>query len=202
MANSPAVQRLFNSVTSRLPGILDSQVQDEFFETIDELFTETNAWKEEVPFETITDVTNYDVIPTGNAKTLRLMWVVNDEGRPIVGTMATPGCLVLGKKPSQDGLTYNASIALSITDPTDRDNLPVFPSWVLDKYRAYIFEGLVGRLMSQPAKPYTNQTMSVYHLRRWRNAMVKIRTEAAQMNLFGGQAWAFPQQFRTTRRRG
>lgn len=54
-----------------------------------------------------------------------------------------------------------------------------------------ILDGALGRIMSQPAKPYSNQVLGQYHLNRFRAAIGKYKAAAIQGNN-GAPAWSFP----------
>ena len=58
--------------------------------------------------------------------------------------------------------------------------------------RASLLDGLVGRMMSQPAKPYTNPALGLNHLRKFRNAISFAGTESVRRNVANSQAWRFP----------
>ena len=63
-----------------------------------------------------------------------------------------------------------------------------------------VLSGLLGRMMSQPAKPYTNMQLSVYHMRRFRDGIARAKVEAMHQNVYRAQSWRFPQTF--ARRKG
>jgi hypothetical protein len=63
---------------------------------------------------------------------------------------------------------------------------------VLQKYGVGIAAGVAGRMMSQPAKPYTNERMGIYNTREFKRTLAEARNEVARQNLQGGQRWRFP----------
>jgi hypothetical protein len=86
-----------------------------------------------------------------------------------------------------------------VTDPVTRDGIPVFPAWILSKYGNDFLDGLMGRMMSQIAKPYSNTAMGTYHTKKFNNAMSQAKVEALHQNVYRGQSWRFPQSFQVRR---
>jgi hypothetical protein len=201
---SPSMTRLMNDVRLHLPGALDTVIQQEMFMMLTELCKNTNVWREDIPVALQLNVTSYQLVPTGTANIFRLMWVLDSNQLMVPAGMSTPGQLDLVNPPSSPAqvLTVTATVAEKPVDPVDNQNFPQFPSSILDQYRDDMLDGIVGRMMTQPAKPYTNKEMGTYHLRRWRTAMARIRVEQQRANGFRIQAWSYPQTFQTTPRRG
>ena len=207
MANAD-MNRLMDHARIRLPGALDAAIQMELFSALREFFTSSNCWYEDIDFTALpTDVEyfadpdafTYDLVPTEGSIT-RLMFVRDDEGRRISATMPTPGLLVLGYAPDETK-TYTARVALTVVDPVTREGYPQFPDWVLQKYGNEILDGVLGRMMSQIAKPYSNPTMALMHLRKFKQTISKAKVEASVGNVYRGQNWLYPQTF-ASRKRG
>lgn len=192
--------RLMTDLRVRLPGALDNVIQQEMFATVDEFMKHTNAWQEGIPVAQQANEDTYELVPTGPSLINRLMGLLNSSKLPVAATMSEPGTIVLRTMPSQTD-TLTATVALTVVDPVDNEKYPQFPAWILGKYRDAFFDGILGRMMSQPAKPYANQQLAVYHTRRWRGAMATAKVEVQRNNLFRAQAWNYPQGFRVTHRR-
>jgi hypothetical protein len=192
--------RLMNELRPRLPGALDTAIQFEMFSMLTEFFERTNVWREDISVVLVVNTTSYELVPTGPASIHRLVQVLNTNLRPVSATMSVPGTMVLATAPTQID-TLTATVVLNVVDPTDKDAYPQFPAWVLDKYRLAFVDGLLGRLHSQPAKPYSNQQLAVYHMRRWRQAMAIAKVEVQRNNVFAAQSWRYPQGFAVRRRR-
>lgn len=184
--------RLMKAVRVRCPGALDDAIKLELFGVADEFLRSTELWTEEIVLTTIGDETFYEIeSEETTAKIVRLLHVKNADDILVGATMAVLGELTLDNEPL-DGLTYTATVALTIADPTDTNGNPRLPTWILEKYREGFMDGALGRLMSQPVKPYANERMSIYHLRRWRNTMAQGRLDAKHKNVSGAQAWQYP----------
>lgn len=205
MANAD-MNRLMDHARIRLPGALDAAIQMELFSALREFFGGSNCWYEDIDFTALPtdseyyadpDAYTYDLAPTDGTIT-RVLFVRDDQGRPISATMPIPGTLVLGYAPDV-AKTYTARVALTVVDPVTREGYPSFPDWVLTKYGTEILDGVLGRMMSQLAKPYSNPTLALAHLRKFKQGVNKARVEAKTGNVYRAQDWRFPQSFASGR---
>jgi hypothetical protein len=55
-------------------------------------------------------------------------------------------------------------------------------------------------MMAQPAKPYTNEKMAIFYMRKMVGTTSQAKLEALHRNVNNGQAWRFPQTFASRRR--
>lgn len=94
-----------------------------------------------------------------------------------------------------------ADVALTVSDPTDGDGLPFVPDWIVQKYQDAITSGLLSRVMVHPGKPYTNKEAAAYHGRKYMSGVSAARLDARHGANYGGQRWAYPQQFRARTQR-
>jgi len=194
------LNRLMDNLRIRLPGATDEALKLEYFSAMDQFFSATNIWTEDIDFEVTNDNKTYYVTPSGVANIQRLMGVVNSDGVPVAALMKTPGEITLVNYPNQAD-TYTLQLALSVKDPVTRDGYPEFPDWILEKYGVDLIDGVLGRMMSQIAKPYSNERMAIYHMRRFQNTMAVAKVEAQHRNVYRGQSWRFPQNFARRRAR-
>lgn len=192
------INRLMDQLRVRLPGALDGTLQLELFSVMNEFFQNSNCWYEDVEFNVTPTELVYDIIPSVTSVVNRVLAVVDHNGLPISVRMNEPGVITLTNAPSQAG-TWVATVALTITDPTDREGYPVFPAWFMSKYGNDILDGVLGRMMSQIAKPYSQPQMAQYHMRRFMQATNKAGVETIHGSVYRGQNWKFPQTF--TRRK-
>lgn len=199
---SADMNRLMDQARLRLPGALDGAIQMELFNALDELFKGSNCWYEDVEF-TVQPTTRtyreapddyvYILVPTSGS-IFRLVGVWDEGGAPVEATMPAPPDVLIRRAPlaTED---YLARVVLTVVDPTTRDGYPQFPDWVLRKYGSVILDGLLGRMMAQIAKPYSNAQMAALHLRKFRSDISKAKVEAQRQNVYRAQAWKFPQTF-------
>ena len=207
MANAD-MNRLMDHARIRLPGALDAAIQMELFSALDEFFQKSNIWYEDVAFAvaptTATYYSNpeaftYELVPD-QGSIVRLIGVADSQGVPQMATMPKPGDVVLSFSPNADD-TYTARVTLTVTDPTTRDGYPEFPDWVLNKYGSEILDGVLGRMMSQIAKPYTSPAIAMIHLKKFSAAVSQAKVEASHQNVYRGQSWSFPQSYASRRSR-
>lgn len=196
---SVEMNRLLDQLRIRLPGALDTAIFIELFSTLQEFFTESNIWRETVSFDVKATTANpleepeayaYEIYPAAG-QIVRLLEVRNGDGVPVAADMPIPGHVRLALSPNADGVYY-ATVALSVSDPVTRDGLPMFPTWVLQRYMPCIQDGVMGRMMTQLAKPYTSPAIGAVHLRRFRQSIGKARTEAQRQNVRAAAPWRFP----------
>ena len=197
---NPNVTRLMNNARIHLPGAIDGTLQLELFNVFDTFFKDSNIWQEEIPFTVMVDTKTYSIEQTSISAINRLLFVKRSDGFGVEATMAVPGEIRLRHPPAQAD-TYTATVSMTINDPVAEDGFPEFPSWVLTKYGDGILEGLIGRMMAQPAKPYTNSQLAIFHMRKFIGAVSLGKIEALHRNLNNGQTWRFPQSFATRQRR-
>jgi hypothetical protein len=201
MAVGQDVLRLMNNARLRLAGATDDVLQAELFNTLDEFLKGSNTWQQDIEINIpANDPANtvYELVPDSPSLVDKLMWVYSKpattniaRGNPIGAAMSIPGCMTLTLQPTTD-VTYIATVSLTVQDPVTRDGYVTFPSWVLARYREVILNGLLGKMMSQPAKPYTNTQMSVFHLRKFNSGKASARVEVTRNNKYRTQAWVFP----------
>lgn len=201
MANAD-MNRLMDNARIRLPGALDGTIQLELFSVLNDFFQSSNIWTEEIPFDVVPTTDNplvsadnftYEVTPTMGS-VVRLLSVRDSKGNPVYAAMPELGFVVLKQSPSAND-TYVANVSLTVTDPVSRDGYPEFPAWVLNKYNNDILDGVLGRMMSQIAKPYTQPNLAAVHLKAFKDAVSQAKVEAAHQNVYRGQNWRFPQSF-------
>ena len=209
MANAD-MNRFMDNARIQLPGALDGTIKLELFSVLNEFFQESNIWYEDIEFDVTTttdtylenpDAYTYQILPLEGGVINRLIAVTDSKAFLKHASMPKPGYVILGFSPNEDD-TYTARVTKTVTDPVTRDEYPVFPDWVLNKYGNDILDGVVGRMMGQIAKPYSSPQIAVVHLRKFRQAVGKARAEAMHGNVYGGQNWRFPQTFASRRHRG
>lgn len=195
--------RLMNNARVRLPGATDGAIQLELFNVLNEFFQDSDIWQEEIEFAVTSaddpDTTTYYIEAESVASIHRLLSIVNSDDQTVYGTMQVPGEIILDTQPGQND-TYTATVSLTVNDPVTRDNFPEYPQWILNKYYLGLLDGLLGRMMSQPAKPFTNVQLAAYHTRKFRSTIAQASFDATHKNLANAQAWRFPQSFAVRRR--
>ena len=55
--------------------------------------------------------------------------------------------------------------------PNTREEIPNAPDWLFPKWGLKILDGLLGKMMTQPNKSYSDDTKGTYHLKRFRDGI-------------------------------
>lgn len=219
---------LLNQARVKLPGASDAGIKHELYEVLHEFFDITNAWKHDLQINVKPLIQAYGIsVPEGQI--IRLFTVLDQnliqqpavlmapsQPGPPGGSTSGPLSINTPPNPSTEAdfmtLTlqfqysnpqiFNVSLILNVTQPQDNSGIPDAPVWTLSKFGRVILDGLLGKMMGQPSKSYTQDSLSVYHLKRFRDGMAMVRVAITRSNTVGTQNWVYPQQFRTRHQRG
>jgi hypothetical protein len=204
MIKKADLDRLMNSARVHLTGASDAGITLELFDTINEFFDGSNAWFEWMQLPIIAGQQAYQIYPTHGGMVVRLSCVFDTNRVPLPAHMAEitpPGAKIWLIHPQNNNQTGNLMVIKNTTLPNSRDEIPDAPDWLLPVYERYILEGLLGRMMTQPGKSYSNDTKATYHLKKFRDGIAMAKTAVARSNLVGAQSWFFPSQYRTVSQR-
>lgn len=180
--------RIMNNVRLQVPGALDGVIQQEFYNIALEFLDASDCWREALQVKVVAGKTSYTL--AASAEPTRLLSLLDANKIPVAATMDEPGTLVLAYTPNVNQ-TMIATVAYKV-DSVDADGYPDIPDWITSKFQLGFEDGILARMMSQPAKPYSNPTLAVYHMRKFRNSIVEAKAAAAHKNIYGAQAWRFP----------
>lgn len=202
MSELPEITRLLADVRSSAPGAMDVEMRGQLFAVLRDFCDETNVWQETIDVNVTVGNTAYVITPTLGS-IIRLLNFYNPQDTykrfATPATMQVPGALVLQQSPSQDVL-LTALVSKTVDDPVDAEGNPPIDSWIVQKYSEAFTAGVVGRLLRQPAKPYTDKELAMYHLKTYRSMRSTARVEVLHQNLYGAQTWLYPQAFAPGRR--
>jgi hypothetical protein len=201
--------QLLNQARVKLIGASDGGLKGELYDVLTEFFNDSSSWTQDVTVPYLPNTQAYPVaVPEGQI--IRLVGV-SDWGQTVPPIPRVPnpnvsfvpalmpsiGTLVLQQAPNISGY-YSVNVVTNVSLPTDRNQMPHGPDWVLPVWHLGILDGLLGKMMTQPGKSYANDKMGTYHLRRFRDAIARARISKLRANTNGAAAWRFPQQFRST----
>lgn len=178
--------RITNQVQMRVPGVLADAVDEELKATLFEFFSDAPCWPEKVAFTTLADTTDYEV-DSEEGDISMLIKVVDDQGHAYRADFIQPNIVSLASTPTA-GLTLYAVYALIPTKIAPKE----VPDWVINQYWTGIADGVCARLMSQAAKPYTNEGFAKSHYAKFRSVVADAKREALRAYRFRGQPWRFP----------
>ena len=199
MAQSAELQRLITNVLVGCPGSDKKGVQAVFFDTLRDFCFWTNVWQNDVDVAMVPNVRSYTLnVAQGSTivRALRLYNSTDAAKRPAAGfTMPSPPAIMLDLAPNTSA-TMVCTVALQPLDPVNEDGDPVgWPAWIAQKYFDVLQSGVMGRLMSQVAKPFTSTTMALFHMRKYQSGRANAAREVYATNLSGVQVWRYPGNF-------
>jgi hypothetical protein len=199
------VWQLLNQAEVRLPGISQAALRAELYDVMRIWFDETNSWQESINFLIVPNTTDYPIVPT-EGRITRLLYVIDKNLVPQPASMPVRGIVSFrapyNLQPGQSGQTMTARVVKNVTEPFTNRGIACFPTSVLQDWGHYILDGLVGRAMLHPKKSWSDPQLGVQHYQRFRDGEARCRADTAKQNLVGGQAWWYPQQWRTRNQRG
>ena len=200
MIKNADFERIMNSARVHLTGASDLGIIGELFDTINEFLDGSNAWFEWMPLPIGANNQSYQIYPQHGGMIIRLVCLFDANRIPIPAHMAEitpPGGRIHLVYPQNLSQTGQLMVVKNVVLPNGRDEIPDAPDWLLPMYERYILEGLLGRMMTQPGKSYSNDQKSIYHLKKFRDGIATTKTAVARSNLLGAQAWYFPRNFRS-----
>lgn len=207
------LDQLLNQAKVKLIGVSDAGLRGEFYDVATEFLNDSSAWTQDVVVVAQAGVQNYPV-NVNEGQIIRLVGVVNwGTAVPIPGTLPPAGTVfVPALMPDRGTLVLSnpfntvtnllATFVTNVAQPVDKNGLPQAPDWLVPVWHLGLLDGLLGRLMAEPNKSYSNDKQSAYHLKRFRDAISRARVSKLRANTIGAQAWRFPQQFRSTSQQG
>ena len=216
--NKDDFEDFMNQARIKLPGSSDTGIMGALYEVLKEFFQDSLSWRSHVLFNVTAGTQSYLITPRDNGQVIKLFGVWDGNRTPVAAFMhefgeiqvrwpvqvTTTGNLDDNTSPATLGPNnpWLVAFAENVQRPVDRNMVPLCPHWVLKVYSGCILDGVVGWLMSEVNKSYTNDTKAAYHLRRFRSAIASARTAAARQNTVGAQTWGYPRGFDTKSQRG
>lgn len=200
--------RLLNLARVKLPGATDAAIKAELFEVLHEFTFETNVWYEDIPMTTAVGVTTYPLISDMPGEIVRLISLRDVNFNSWPASMPTVPIVTLSYRPNEvtQVIALTARVARVPGTPVTRDgetgSLPDLPDELLPLYAPNILDGLLGRMMAHINKPYSNERMALYHLRRFRSSLTATRAAVIRQNAYGANSWNYPQTFRSRGQKG
>lgn len=195
------LERFMDLARVKCTGASDAGIKAELFEVLREFFNDSNAWQTSVTFSTVAGQTNYVVSPGSEGQVLRLAGVLDSNLVPQAALMPDIGTIVLQSAPNTVQ-AMTAYFVKTVDLPTIGKGYPLVPDALFKKYFSPVLDGVLGHLMSQQNKSYSDAKMANYHLARYRTGIAKARVETQRANTSGAGSWRFPQTFASRGQRG
>jgi hypothetical protein len=206
--------QLMNQARVTLVGSSDAGLKGAFYDVCSEFLNDSSSWTQDVQVNAVPTRTEYP-LQVNEGQVIRLVGVSTPPipqgqqqdattlpaGVFIPALMPTVGTLLLSQAPVS-ATTYIAQVVTNVALPTDRNAIPIGPDWLLPIWHVGLLDGLLGKMMMQPGKSYSDKVTGAYHLKRFRDVIARARVSKLRASTNGAQAWRFPQQFRSNTQRG
>ena len=199
------VTRIFDTARLRLPGATDGVMQLEFMNVVQDFCVATSAWQDATDVKLEPNVTLYDLVPPdANGDIKRIVDVENKDPQAPRFTasvwMPVPGVMQISYLPQaeQDVIVW---VALQPNELGCKQGLPSVPDWFWTDYTQTLQDGLIGNMLVQPAKPYSNPAMGQFYLKRFVSGKSTARIQVDNGRRMGAQHWRYPQGFAVRRRK-
>lgn len=195
------VRQLINQCFVELTGASEAGVKAKMFEVMTEFFNDSSCWHEGIAFNAVPNVTEYHLQPT-EGQIIRLSGVsdINGTFYPALMQGMDLSHLCLRNAPNTAQQLF-ARVVKNVSLPTHK-GLPIAPDWVLTKWHLGIKHGIIGQLMNEQNKSYSDKKGALYNLAQFRRYINEARAQSLRANTEGATAWRFPQSFRANSQQG
>jgi hypothetical protein len=199
-------EHLMGQARSKCSGASDAQLKAQFYDCMQEFFDKSQCWSELIDVPIVANVQDYVITPSGG-QIIRLFGVWDQSFVPqpaVISDFGDDGrnANLHFQNPYNTSQTFVADVVKNICLPTTKHGVPDMPSWVLPKFGFKIVDGVVGQLMNEDRRPYSNPQKATYYLRRFREVMGEARAAAIRARTIGAQRWVYPQSWQTRTQRG
>jgi len=184
---------------TNLPSSTPMVVEPELALVMRDFTQQTNAWRAMYEVPVNKELTCYVVTPMqgSSINLLHNLFEAEDPDRKPAAMggvrMSTPGHIELERPPSASAL-WIADVSLyptrNLTGPSSCK--AAVPGWLLDRYYDTLLHGVLGRMMRQPLKPYSNLPLGSLHGAAYGAGRSAAKAELARSNIWGTQQWRFP----------
>lgn len=212
MLSNADVNVILNQARVELTGVSDAGLKAALFEVLDEFFRDTRSWKEQITVGVAPPATQPTTpaawrqalsypLAVSEGQIISLDGVLDSNGSGVAATMPDVETMLLQRQPNAV-TQYFACVAKTVSLPLTKDNLPIAPEWVLQKWHLVVKAGLLGSLMNQKNKSYSDGKGALYWLAKFRGGIQSVRSATLRANTPGATAWRFPQSFAARTQRG
>jgi len=211
MAEPEPWTRIYNRVKSQITAAPDELIRQEVFQVMIDFTQDTNVWIEEVPLLIEPDKTAYP-FEVVSGTPYRLLIVYNNDPNNVNNanrvkwadgniTMRVPGVIQLFNKPTTSH-NWVAVVAKACNDYRGDTGYPEIDDWIVTQYNDVVYYGVMYFLQRMPAKPFGNPQAAAQNSAMYHSQKSQLRVNNLRSNVFGGQAWTYPQTFATITRKG
>lgn len=211
MAQAANWTRLYADIDMHAPGVVNPvTAQPEVMNLFQDFCQKTNIWTQTQDIAVSPAANTYPLtFPTGSAikRITSMRDITNGLNAPWLGvkwpiTLVPPATMQLGWALSNT-YTWRVQTTLFPVDPPDSDGNPMVPDWILDQHYDTLLNGALYHLCRQKAKSYSDMQIAAASYKLYAKGRGEATAAVLAANMYGGQAWFYPQAGVTTgRQRG
>ena len=219
MQRNVDISTIYDELVVRMPGASLPIVKQETHAMLREFFVQSGAWlveTEPVSIKANVDTYYLDPQPAGDVLYIhaiayptgdRYKFLKSTQLQTFRSRVAAPSAIPIAYHayvdvPGKFTLTPMVTedyykilipyVVMTIKDKVCNTDTATVPYWMLRYWKDHWIDGVLGRLMSVPDKPYTNLIQAQYHLRRFRNGISQARDMARRQFSTAETDFKFP----------
>ncbi|EIZ87154.1 hypothetical protein WYO_0191 [Methylobacterium sp. GXF4] len=195
-AEAPSIDpsaRLLGSIRSRLPGAKDSQTRLALFDMLQDACQRGRIWTEVVPFRLVPGKQMFSISQPG----ARIVMLINAQ-HPTLGMEAIQyseeKVAIRTDIATLDPADYlYLTLALAPSLDVDLENPQMWmPADIFSSKYTLLLHGVLGAMMLQTAKPYSNTSLGQYHTQIYSRELNSAPLTDRDGGLPTRQRWRFP----------
>jgi hypothetical protein len=186
-----AYAELRDTLRIRLPGALDGGITLELFNTIDEFCRQSTAYRETLSVTLVDGQASYAITPAD--REILVVYDLRHGSLDTRGARFSDGTLTLDPVPTAEDVGETLYVDVSLApmygtgDPEDW-----LPVKLYQRFHTGLIDGVLARMHSQAAKPYSDVRRGTFHGQRFRNAIRIATARAINPHTQSPQNWRFP----------
>lgn len=184
--------RLMDDLRGSLPGATDAAIVRELWNTINEACRTGWVWRETYGVTLIEGQSQYDIVPADTDVVQVLS--VSHPTLDVSGAVAEFGKLYLTTPPAAADVGVPLALVLVLAPALSAGPDPeaLIPQDMWSTFHQMWLHGVMGRMMAQPAKPYTNPGLALFHRRSFVRDMTQAKLQIRTGSVPAAQLWQFP----------
>lgn len=204
------VTDLLNQCRIELPGASDVGIRQRAYNVLHEFLNYSNSWTEQISVTTVANQKDYTLTPleVPPGQIIRLGGVIDLNQINYPAMMPKIALLEFITTPTS-AQTLTAIVIKTVLRPSNADGsldhsypIPDLPAWLWGLWLPTFVHGIVGYMMMEKNRPYSDEKMGLFHLQLFRDGIKAARVAALRRNTWGTNAWMYPQQNRVRGQRG
>lgn len=195
------IQEVSDKLQSQLSGAATPMIETELLATAKESLRRTRAWTSEESITTSTGQVSYPLSPPANTQVARVLQVRNDNkylspmnlrSRPV----SLPSWVYEFKLDTRElelpGMVNSEPTTVTVKYSLIPTDLSILPDDLVDEIEDMLVDGALQRMLTHNNRPYSNQGLALYHARRYKAAISRLRRSRLSGHAEGGFGAGFP----------